>query len=73
MSNNASTDTYNNAGVFLSANDFIDTNIKDLKIKFGVENIPIENHQSPSMYWMPKMHKSPITDRRKIINFSFIF
>ena len=41
LNNNSSTDTYNNAGG-LSANDIIDKNIRDLKIKFGIDNIPIE-------------------------------
>ena len=55
--NNSSTDTYKNAGG-LSANGIIDGNIRDLKIKFGIGNIPIENHRLPNMYWMPKMHKN---------------
>ena len=62
MNNNSSTDTYNNAGG-LSANDIIDKNIRDLKIKFGIHNIAIENHRLPNMYWMPKMHKNPIKAR----------
>ena len=37
--------------------------MKDLKIKFGIENIPIENYRLPNMYWMPKMHKNPIKAR----------
>ena len=48
LNNNSSTDTYNNAGG-LSANDIIDKNIRDLKIKFGIDNIPIENHRLPNM------------------------
>ena len=28
----------------------IDGNIRDLKIKFGIDNIPIENHRLPNMY-----------------------
>ena len=40
LNNNSSADTYNKAGG-LSANDIIDKNIKDLKIKFGIDNIPI--------------------------------
>ena len=60
--NNSSTDTYSNA-CGLSANDIIDTNIKDLKIISGIDNIPIENHRLPNMYWMPKMHKNPIKAR----------
>ena len=57
LNNNSSTDTYKNAGG-LSANDIIDGNLRDLKIKFGIGNIPIENHRLPNMYWMPKMHKN---------------
>ena len=51
--------TFNNAGG-LSANDIIGKNIRDLKISCGTDNIHIENHQLPNMYWMPKMHKNPI-------------
>ena len=51
--------TFNNAGG-LSANDIIGKNIRDLKIKCGIDNIHIENHQLPNMYWMPKIHKNPI-------------
>ena len=62
LNNNSSTNIYNNAGG-LSANDIIDKNIRDLKIKFGIDNIPIENHRLPNMYWMPKMHKNSIKAR----------
>ena len=34
-----------------------------MKVKFGIDNIPIENHQLPDIYWMPKMHKNPIKAR----------
>ena len=34
-----------------------------MKVKFGIDNIPIENHRLPYMYWMPKMHKIPIKAR----------
>ena len=44
LNNNSYTDTYKNAGG-LSANDIIDRNIRDLKIKFGIDDIPIENHR----------------------------
>ena len=44
----------------LSANDIIDKNIRDLKIKFGIDNVPIENHRLPNMYWIPKMHENTI-------------
>ena len=43
LNNNSSTDTYSNSGG-LSANDIIDKNIRDLKSKLGIDNIPIENH-----------------------------
>ena len=26
----------------------------------SIDNIPLKNHRLPNMYWMPKMHKSPI-------------
>ena len=42
LNNNSSTDTYN-AGD-LRANDIIDNNIRDLKIKFCLNNIHIKNH-----------------------------
>ena len=62
LNNNSSTNTYNNASG-LSANDIIDKNVRGLKIKFGIDNIPIEKHRRASMYWMPKMHKNPIKAR----------
>ena len=34
-----------------------------MKIKFGINNIPIENHRLPNMYWMTKIHKNPIKAR----------
>ena len=58
----SSADTSNNTGG-LSANDIIDKNIRDLKIKFGIDNIPIENHWVPDIYWMPKTHKYHIKAR----------
>ena len=56
--NNSSADTYNNAGR-LSANDIIEKR-RNLKIKFGIDNIPIEIHRLPNLYWMPKIYKNPI-------------
>ena len=47
----------------LSANDTIDKNIRDLKIKFGSDNIPIENNRFPNMCWMPKLQKNPVKAR----------
>ena len=41
----------------------IENNIKDLKSKFGIKNIDNENHCLPNMYWMPKLHKTPIKAR----------
>ena len=58
FNNNSSTDTGE-----VSANDIIDKNIRDLKIKFSIDNIPIENHRLPNMYWILKMHKKPIKTR----------
>ena len=42
LNNNSSTDTSINAGG-LCTNYIIDKNIRDLKIKLGIDNIPIEN------------------------------
>ena len=44
LNNNSSTDTYNNTGG-LSANDIVNKNIRDLIIKFGIENIPTEHNR----------------------------
>ena len=62
LKNNSSTDTYNNVGA-LPANDITDKNIRDLKIEFAIDSIPIEYHRLPNRYWMPKMHKNPIKAR----------
>ena len=62
MNKISSTHTSNNTDD-LSANDIIDKNIRNLKIKFGIHNIPIKNDKLPNMCWMPKMHKKPIKDR----------
>ena len=47
----------------ISGNEIIESNIKHLKSKFGIDNIPKENHCLPNMYWLPKIHKSPIKAR----------
>ena len=39
-----------------------------MKIKFGIDNIPIENHRLPNMYLMPKMPKSLIKARFIIVS-----
>ena len=62
LNNNSSTHTYKNAGG-LYANDVINGNIRNLKNKSSIDNIPIENHRLPNMYWMHKMHKNPIKAR----------
>ena len=62
LNNNSSIDTYKNVRG-LSENEIIDKNIRDLKIKFGIDSIPNKNNRLPNMYWMPKMHKSPIKAR----------
>ena len=43
LNKNSCTDAYNNTS-HLSTNDIIDKNIRDLKIKFGIDNIPIVNN-----------------------------
>ena len=35
-------------------------NIRDLKIEFGIDNIPIDNHRLPNMFFIPKLHKNLI-------------
>ena len=49
LNNNSSTDTSNGINN-LSANDIFDKDIKDLHIKFGIDNIPIENCGLPDIY-----------------------
>ena len=34
-----------------------------MKIRFGIDNIPIENNRLPNIYWMPKMYKNLIKAR----------
>ena len=67
LNSNSSTDTYNNASS-LSANDIIDKNIRDLKIKSDIINIPIEKHWLPNMHWMAMMHKNPIKTKFIIVS-----
>ena len=42
----------------MSVNDFIDKYIRNLKIKFNIENIRLHN-----MYWMPYINKKLIKTR----------
>ena len=87
LNNDSSSYTYKSAGD-LSANDINDKNTRDLKIKFGIGNIPIKNQRLSDMYWMPKLHENFIKARFIIaspkssyktfsqnysINFSFAF
>ena len=44
--------------IYLTANDIIDKNIRDLKIRFGTDNGPIGNHRLPNMYWTLKRHEN---------------
>ena len=59
---NNSTNTYSTIDN-KSTNEIINSNVKDLKDKFGINNVSLENHRLPNMYWLPKMHKSPIKAR----------
>ena len=44
LNNNLSADTYNGINN-LSVNEIAEKDITHLKIKFGIDNIPIKNHQ----------------------------
>ena len=61
LGSNNTTDTYNS--VINSSADTIISVINDLKSKFGIHDVNIENYCLPHMYWLPKMHKSPIKTR----------
>ena len=61
LGNNNTTDTYNS--VNSSTDTIISSNINDLKSKFGIDDVNIEIHCLPHMYWLPKMHNSPIKAR----------
>ena len=45
--------------------------MRDLKIKFGIDNIPIENHRLPNTYCMPKLHENPIKARFNIASLKY--
>ena len=61
LNNNSSpTDTSNKINNSPANNTIVDKNIADLKIRFGIGNIPIENHQLPNVWWIYQVHKSPI-------------
>ena len=61
LNNNSSTDTTTPVA-YLQMISLI-KNIRYLKTKFGIDNIPIENYRLPNMYWMSKMHKNPTKAR----------
>ena len=60
LGNNNTTDTYNSINNS-STDKIMNSNINDLKSKFGIDDVNIEN--LCCMYWLPKMHKSPIKAR----------
>ena len=62
LGNNNTTDTYNSRNN-TSTDTIIKSNINDLKSKFGIDDVNIVNQCLPHMYWLPKMHKSPIKAR----------
>ena len=62
LGNNNTTDTYNPINNS-STDTIINSNINDLKSKFGIDDVNMENHCLPHMYWLPKMHKSPVKAR----------
>ena len=43
-----------------SKDEIINTNIEDLKYKFGIDDIAMDNHCFSNKYWLPKMYKTPI-------------
>ena len=45
-----------------SAETVIERNVKDLRKKFGIE-VSEENRCLPHIYWLPKMHKTPLKFR----------
>ena len=46
-----------------SKDEIINTDIGDLKYNFGFDNIVMDNSCLRNMYWLPKMHKTPIKAR----------
>ena len=59
LGNNNTTDTYNSI-TNTSTDTIINSNINDLRSKFCIDDVNIVNQCLPHMYWLPKMHKSPI-------------
>ena len=48
----------------ISTETIVDKTLRDLDKKFSFKNIPpVEQHSLPNMYWLPKMHKTPIKAR----------
>ena len=46
-----------------SRDEIMNTNIEDLRSKFFIDNIIMDNHCFLGKYWLPKMHKTPIKVR----------
>ena len=62
LRNNNTTNTYNSINNS-STDTIINSNINDLKSKLRSNDVNIENHCLPKMYWLPEMHKTPIKAR----------
>ena len=45
-----------------TADGIINSNIQHIKSKFNID-VSTDNHRLPNMYWLPKMHKTPIKPR----------
>ena len=43
----------------VSSELIVDKTIIDIDKKFGIKNVPVEQHCLPHMYWFPKKHKTP--------------
>lgn len=55
---NNPTETYEK--IDTSGEHIIHNHLNDLKSAFNINNNAPENHCLPKIYWLPKMHKSPI-------------
>ena len=64
LDNKSFTDTYNKINN-LSAEETIGKNVRAMKIKFGIDNIPIEKHR---LLNMNSMHKNPIITRFIVVS-----
>lgn len=57
LGNNDKTSTYKEINN-LSFNQIVNKHISYFSCKFGIEDVPINNHWLPDIYWVPKMHKT---------------